>query len=106
MFGYGFLAVVLVLYLAAVGLDPLAIGVVLTLTLVGDTVISLWLTTNADRFGRRRVLDRRVAADGRGRGRLRLHELGPAADPGRRDRGDLPDRQRGRAVPRRRAGGA
>ena len=56
MFAYGFLAVVLVLYLAAAGLDPLAIGVVLTLTLIGDTIISLWLTTNADRFGRRRTL--------------------------------------------------
>jgi MFS family permease len=56
MFAYGFLAVVLVLYLDAIGLDPLAIGVVLTLTLLGDTVISLWLTTNADRLGRRRVL--------------------------------------------------
>lgn len=56
MFGYGFLAVVLVLYLAAAGLDPLAIGLVLTLTLVGDTIISLWLTTRADRFGRGRVL--------------------------------------------------
>ena len=56
MFGYGFLAVVLVLYLAAVGLDPLAIGIVLTMTLIGDTLISLWLTTNADRLGRRRVL--------------------------------------------------
>jgi MFS family permease len=56
MFGYGFLAVVLVLYLAAAGLDPLAIGAVLTLTLVGDTVVSLWLTTHADRLGRRRVL--------------------------------------------------
>jgi MFS family permease len=56
MFGYGFLAVVLVLYLDAVGLDPLAVGLVLTLTLIGDTIISLWLTTNADRFGRRRVL--------------------------------------------------
>jgi MFS family permease len=56
MFGYGFLAVVLVLYLAAAGLDPLAIGIVLTLTLIGDTLISLWLTTNADRLGRRRVL--------------------------------------------------
>ena len=56
MFGYGFLAVVLVLYLAAIGLDPFPIGIVLTLTLVGDTVISLWLTTNADRIGRRRVL--------------------------------------------------
>ena len=38
MFGYGFLAVVLVLYLAALGLDPLTIGIVLTLTLVGDTL--------------------------------------------------------------------
>jgi MFS family permease len=56
MFGYGFLAVVLVLYLAAAGLDPLAIGIVLSLTLIGDTFISLWLTTNADRLGRRRVL--------------------------------------------------
>ncbi len=56
MFAYGFLAVVLVLYLDAIGLDPLAVGIVLTLTLLGDTVISLWLTTNADRFGRRRVL--------------------------------------------------
>ena len=56
MFGYGFLAVVLVLYLDALGLDALTIGIVLTLTLVGDTLISLWLTTHADRFGRRRVL--------------------------------------------------
>jgi MFS family permease len=56
MFGYGFLAVVLVLYLAALGLDALTIGAILTLTLVGDTLISLWLTTSADRIGRRRVL--------------------------------------------------
>ncbi len=56
MFGYGFLAVVLVLYLDALGLDALSIGLVLTLTLVGDTLISLWLTTHADRIGRRRVL--------------------------------------------------
>ena len=56
MFGYGFLAVVLVLYLDALGLDALTIGLVLTLALVGDTIISLWLTTHADRIGRRRVL--------------------------------------------------
>ena len=56
MFGYGFLAVVLVLYLAAAGLDPVAIGAVLTLTLVGDTIVSLWFTTHADRIGRKRVL--------------------------------------------------
>ena len=56
MFGYGFLAVVLVLYLDAAGLDALAIGAVLTLTLVGDTIVSLWFTTHADRIGRRLVL--------------------------------------------------
>jgi MFS family permease len=56
MFGYGFLAVVLVLYLAALGIPDPQIGLLLSLTLVGDTVISLWLTTHADRVGRRRVL--------------------------------------------------
>ena len=56
MFGYGFLAVVLVLYLAALGLDEARIGLLLTLTLLGDTAISLWITTSADRVGRRRML--------------------------------------------------
>ncbi len=55
MFAYGSLAVILVLYLAATGLDGAAIGVVLSLTLAGDALISLWLTTRADRFGRRRT---------------------------------------------------
>jgi MFS family permease len=56
MFGYGFVAVVLVLYLAAQGVPDAQIGLLLSLTLIGDTLISLWLTTNADRLGRRRVL--------------------------------------------------
>ncbi len=56
MFAYGFLSVVLVLYLAQVGLTETQIGLLLTLTLVGDTIISLWITTNADRIGRRRML--------------------------------------------------
>jgi MFS family permease len=56
MFGYGFLSVVLVLYLAEAGLDGFQVGVVLTLTLLGDAALSLWLTTHADRMGRRRVL--------------------------------------------------
>lgn len=56
LFAYGFLAVVLVLYLAQIGLSEASIGLLLTLTLIGDTVISLWLTTRADRFGRRRTL--------------------------------------------------
>ncbi len=55
-FGYGFLSVVLVLYLAALGMDDLHIGLLLTLTLIGDAAISLWLTTRADAMGRRRVL--------------------------------------------------
>ena len=56
MFGYGGLGVILVLYLAAVGLDAGQIGILLSLTLVGDTLISLYLTTHADRIGRRRTL--------------------------------------------------
>ena len=56
MFAYGFLSVVLVLYLADVGLSDTVIGVLLSLTLLGDTVISLWVTTGADRIGRRRML--------------------------------------------------
>jgi len=53
---YGALSVVLVLYLTTLGLGPSQIGLLLTLTLVGDTLVSLWLTTRADRFGRRRTL--------------------------------------------------
>jgi MFS family permease len=56
LFAYGFLSVTLVLYLAQVGLAEGQIGLLLTLTLVGDTAISLWITTNADRLGRRRML--------------------------------------------------
>jgi MFS family permease len=56
LFAYGSLSVVLVLYLVGVGLTEPQVGLVLTLTLVGDTVVSLFLTTRADRFGRRRML--------------------------------------------------
>ncbi|MCL4561042.1 MAG: MFS transporter [Chloroflexi bacterium] len=56
LFAYGFLSVVLVLYLSQAGLSDPEIGLLLTLTLVGDTVISLWVTTNADRIGRKRML--------------------------------------------------
>jgi len=56
MFGYGFLAVVLVLYLDAIGLSGGEVGLLLGLALLGDAGVSLWLTTHADRIGRRRVL--------------------------------------------------
>jgi MFS family permease len=56
LFCYGFLSVVLALYLAQAGLGEKQIGLLFTLTLAGDAAISLWLTTSADRFGRRRTL--------------------------------------------------
>jgi len=56
LFAYGSLSVVLVFYLAALGLSESQIGLLLTLTLVGDTMVSIFLTTRADRIGRRRML--------------------------------------------------
>jgi MFS family permease len=56
MFAYGLLSIVLVLYLVQIGLTARQIGLLLTLTLVGDTVVSLWITTRADRAGRRAML--------------------------------------------------
>lgn len=56
MFAYGLLSVVLVLYLVEVGLKEWEVGLLLSLSLAGDTAISLWLTTTADRLGRRRTL--------------------------------------------------
>jgi MFS family permease len=56
LFAYGSLSVVLVFYLVSLGLTESQTGLLLTLTLAGDVVISLYLTTRADRFGRRRML--------------------------------------------------
>lgn len=56
MFAYGFLSVLLALYLAQLGLSDAKIGLLLSLTLFGDIGVSLLLTTTADRFGRRRTL--------------------------------------------------
>src|SRR5437879_1374189 len=56
LFAYGSLSVVLVFYLIGLGLSESQTGLLLTLTLAGDTVVSLYLTTRADRIGRRRML--------------------------------------------------
>src|SRR4051812_50094613 len=56
LFSYGMLAVVLVFYLTGIGLSESQTGLLLTLTLAGDTAVSLALTTQADRIGRRRTL--------------------------------------------------
>src|SRR6266849_7631889 len=56
LFACGSLSVVLVFYLIGLGLSESQTGLLLTLTLVGDTVVSLFLTPRADRIGRRRML--------------------------------------------------
>lgn len=56
MFAYGLLSVVLALYLASAGLSESQIGLLLTLTLLGDAAISLWMTSHADRSGRKKTL--------------------------------------------------
>jgi MFS family permease len=56
LFAYGALSVVLVLYLSQIGLDDYRIGLLITLTLIGDAVISLWITTRADAYSRKKML--------------------------------------------------
>ena len=56
LFAYGALSVVLVFYLVGIGLSERQTGVLLTATLIGDVLVSIVLTTRADRIGRRRVL--------------------------------------------------
>lgn len=56
LFAYGSLSVILVFYLVGLGLTESQTGLLLTLTLAGDIGVSLYLTTQADRIGRRRML--------------------------------------------------
>jgi MFS family permease len=56
LFAYGSLSVILVFYLVGLGLTEPQTGLLLTLTLAGDIIVSLYLTTRADRIGRRRML--------------------------------------------------
>ena len=56
LFAYGFVSVILALYLADIGLSGEKIGLLFTLALLGDAVVSLWITTRADRLGRRGML--------------------------------------------------
>jgi MFS family permease len=56
LFAYGSLSVILVFYLIGLGLTEAQVGLVFTLTLIGDVIVSLHLTTRADRIGRRRML--------------------------------------------------
>lgn len=56
MFAYGATTLHLVAYLELLGFSATRIGLFMALTLVGDTCISLFLTSCADGVGRRLVL--------------------------------------------------
>lgn len=56
IFAYGFVSVTLALYLHALGFGECVVGLLFSLALLGDVAISLWITTSADRVGRRRML--------------------------------------------------
>ncbi len=55
-FGYGLLAVLLGVALSAAGLTPVAIGALITVSLVGDFCGTYVIGVYADRWGRRRTL--------------------------------------------------
>ncbi len=55
-FGYGFLSVILGLYLDEVGFTPIEVGFILTATLIGSAMLTGIVTARADRLGRRRML--------------------------------------------------
>lgn len=56
LFAYGGSTLILASYLSAIGISDDRIGLFMTLTLVGDVVISFFLTLFADRMGRKAVL--------------------------------------------------
>ena len=66
-FAYGYLAVVLALYLASLGYDDLSIGLVLSAALLGSAAMTVVFATVADRLGRRRsvlIMSALMAAGG------------------------------------------
>jgi MFS family permease len=55
-FAYGFLSVILAIYLKLVGFEDFYIGLILTATLVNSVIFTLIASFYADRVGRRKVL--------------------------------------------------
>jgi len=56
MYSFGFLVVMLFLYLEEIGYSPTDVGILFTGTLLGDAPISLIMTSHADKWGRRITL--------------------------------------------------
>ncbi|MDE1814018.1 MAG: MFS transporter [Thaumarchaeota archaeon] len=55
-FSYGFLSVVLAIYLKLIGFNDILIGIVLTATLVNSVFFNLFSSAYADKIGRRKTL--------------------------------------------------
>lgn len=55
-FAYGFLSVLLGLYLDGLGFSAWQVGAVLTATLTGSALLTIMMASVADRYGRRRML--------------------------------------------------
>lgn len=56
LFAYGASTLILAIYLSALEISDARIGLFMTLTLLGDVVVSFGLTLFADGLGRRRIL--------------------------------------------------
>ena len=56
LFAYGGSTLILVAYLTALGISKAKVGLFMSLTLVGDTMISFFLTLFADALGRKAIL--------------------------------------------------
>ena len=55
-FAYGFLSVILAIYLKLIGFDDILIGIILSVTLLNSIIFTLFASFYADRIGRRNTL--------------------------------------------------
>jgi len=55
-FSYGFLSIVLAIYLKLMGFNEIFIGIVLTVTLVNSVIFNLFASFYADKIGRKKIL--------------------------------------------------
>ena len=55
-FSYGFLSIILAIYLKQAGFDDILIGVILSVTLLNSVFFTLFASFYADRIGRRNIL--------------------------------------------------
>eukprot|EP01038_Epipyxis_sp_PR26KG_P006999 gene6999-9564_t len=56
LYSFGILAVILAIYLTNLGFPSSKIGLMFSLTLVGDAIMTIYLSAHSDRFGRKNTL--------------------------------------------------